>query len=292
MWQLSCSNRVMRCLLLVFATTTVLLAQKPAGEEPNVKDVVRKSVAASERNWKEAPNYAYSVREVEEKIDSHGRVKSKVIKTYQVMMLDGSEYKRLIKENGHALPADEQEDEQQKLDAERARREHESQGERSKRIAKYNKERQQDRLMMHEMTDAFNYTLVGRETVDGHPCYVLNATPKPGYVPKTRDTKVLTGMRGKMWVDQQTFQWVKVEAEVMRPVSFYAVASVGPGTKFILEQEPVGDGVWLPKHFAVKVNASILFLSRNSSEDESYWNYHRVGEEAARVKHPAAQAAR
>jgi hypothetical protein len=61
----------------------------------------------------------------------------------------------------------------------------------------------------------------------------------------------------------------------------YAVASVGPGTKFILEQEPVGAGVWLPRHFAVRVNSSVLMFSRNSSEDDTFTNYRRIPAQVA-----------
>jgi hypothetical protein len=41
---------------------------------------------------------------------------------------------------------------------------------------------------------------------------------------------VLTGMEGKLWIDEKTFQWVKVEATVIRPVSIEGfLAEVEPG---------------------------------------------------------------
>jgi len=261
----------------------------------NVQEIVRRSVEAGDRNWREAPNYVFTERDLEEKLDFHGRVKSRTYNTYEVMVLEGSEYRKLLKRSDQPLSPGELKAEDEKLEAERARRQHESARERQKRISRYEAERQQDHAMMREMADAFDYKLAGEETVDGHRCYILDATPHPGYVAKTRDTKVLSGMRGRMWVDHETFQWVKVEAEVMHPVSFYAVATVGPGTKFQLRQAPVGDGVWLPVHFAVRVNASVFFLSRNSAEDETYSNYRRVSGEAARskgVSPPLARGAR
>jgi hypothetical protein len=33
------------------------------------------------------------------------------------------------------------------------------------------------------------------------------------------ESKVLTGMEGKLWIDKKTLQWVKVEATVIHPVS-------------------------------------------------------------------------
>jgi len=134
------------------------------------------------------------------------------------------------------------------------------------------------------MTDALDYKLAGEETINGRPTYVLVATAKPGYVPKSRDAKVLTGMKGKLWIDKAETQWVKVEAEVIRAVSFYAVATVAPGTKFQLEQAPVGNGLWMAKHFSVHVNSNVLWVARNSNSDETYSDYKRVVGEAARVK--------
>src|SRR5579884_988735 len=130
--------------------------------------------------------------------------------------------------------------------------------------------------MMSEMAAAFTYKLLGEGNMDGHQVYILDANPNPGYTPHSRDTKVLTGMRGRMWIDKATYQWVRVEAEVVTPVEFgMFIARVGPGTKFLLEQEPVGDGsVWLPRHFEMNVNASVLgFFSENSTDNETYTHY-------------------
>ena len=259
--------------------------------QPNVPELIRKSVAATDRDWKEAPNYIYTLREVDEKLDSHGRMKSKSINTWEISVLDGSEYKKLVRRDGQPLSKEEQAAEEKKYEAEKLKRAQESPSERAKRVGKYEKERQQDHAMMREMATAFVFKLVGEQTIDGHAAYVLDATPKPNYVPHSRETKVLTGMRGRLWVDKQEYQWVKVEADVIHPVSFYAVASVSPGTKFFLEQEPVGDSVWLPKHFAVNVNASVFWISRNSSEDDVYSNYRRAGREAARSKTTASERA-
>ncbi len=255
-----------------------------AGGSPDVRDLLKRSVAATARDWKEAPNYVFLEHDVEEKLDAKGKVKSKTDKTYEVSMIDGSQYNRLVKVNGKSLPSDQQKAEDAKLQAERQRRLQQSPAERAKRVAKYEKERKQDQAMIREMADALDYKMVGEESVNGRPTYVLAATSKPGYVPKSRDAKVLTAMRGKLWIDKAETQWVKVEAEVIRPVSFYAVASVTPGTKFILEQEPVGNGLWMPKHFSVHVNSNVFWVARNSNDDETYSDYRRVSAEAARVK--------
>jgi hypothetical protein len=130
---------------------------------------------------------------------------------------------------------------------------------------------------MGELVKAFDFKLLGEQKVDGRSVYVLQATPRRGYHPPTMETQVLTGMQGKLWIDKDTFQWVKVEAEVIHPVSIEGfLAKVERGTHFELEKAPVEDDVWLPKHFAMTSRAKVLFLFHHrGQEEESYSNYHK-----------------
>jgi hypothetical protein len=83
-------------------------------------------------------------------------------------------------------------------------------------------------------------------------------------------------MRGELWVDAEQYQWVKVHAEVVRPVNFgLFFARVKPGTEFTLEQKPLDGKIWLPSHFAMKVNARLLVFSKDSADDETYSSYYR-----------------
>ncbi len=259
----------MRHILLCFS-----LAAGISGAADNVQEIVRRSVTANESNWKQAPEFAHVERDVTSKTGG-----PKTIKTVQVYLIQGSEYSELLAVNDKPLTGKQKTDEDQKLRQEIQKRQHESASERSKRVSKYQRERQQDHAMMREMAEAFNFKVVGDESVNGRPAWVLAAEPKPGYRPKMRDTKVLTGMRGKMWVDKQTYQWAKVDAQVVRPVTFGGfIAQVGPGTRFVLEQSPIAGSLWLPRHFAVNVNASVMWRNKSSTDDETYRDYRPMRE--------------
>ena len=257
-------------LTFALAVSALAVSGRAATPAPDATDIVRRSVQKIQADWKRAPEYAYTERDVISK-----RHSAPATKTYEVLMIDGSPYNRLTAIDDHPLSAGERAEEESKLKAEILRRGHESERDRRKRIAKYLKERQQNHAMLKEMVDAFDFQLNGEQQVDGHDCWLLNAVPKPGYQPTSRETRVLLGMKGTLWVDKSQYQWVKVEAEVMRPVSLYGfLAKVGPGTRFMLEQEPVQGNLWLPKHFSMKVNASALgFINENSSDDETYRDY-------------------
>jgi hypothetical protein len=85
-------------------------------------------------------------------------------------------------------------------------------------------------------------------------------------------------MEGRLWIDQQSFHWIKAEATVTRAVSIAGfLAKVDPGTQFLLEQRPVASDVWLPIHFSMRTRARILLLLRQRSQvDETYFDYRRA----------------
>lgn len=233
-----------------------------------VDDIVKKSVANTEAGWKLAPQYSYIEHDL---ITRHGK---KTDITYRVMMIEGSPYNQVVARNGQPLSPAEDGQERAKLQEETERRQHESPAARQARIEKYTRERNQDHALLREMVNAFDYRMDGQQEVGGRQCYVLQASPRPGYRPVSRETKVLTGMRGTMWIDTTSLQWVKVHAEVFRPVAFgLFIAHVQPGTEFTLEDAPIASNVWLPVHFKTVVKASVLLWERNSVDDETYSNY-------------------
>jgi len=234
----------------------------------DVDTIIQRSVEANAADWKAAPDYDYIERD---------RQQGGGTKTHEELMILGSPYERLVAVNGKPLSREQQTQEQQKLERTMVERQKESQQERGPRIAKYEKERESDHVLMEQLTEALDFKLVGEQKLGSQEVYVLKATPHPGYEPPNNEAKVLTGMEGKLWIDKKTFQWVKVEATVIRPVSIEGfLAEVEPGTHFELEKMPLADNIWLPNHFAMKSQAKILFLfTRKSQADETYYGYHK-----------------
>jgi hypothetical protein len=234
----------------------------------DVQTIIQKSVVANQVDFKAAPEYSFRKRERDDQSS----------KTYDVDMIDGSPYQLLLAVNDKPLSKEESAKEQQKLAQAKNQRRAESKERRQRRIAKYEKDRNRDHAMMQQLTKAFQFKLLGQSKLRSFNVYMLRATPRPGYKPPNMETQVLSGMRGELWIDSATYQWVKVTAKVIRPVSIEGfLARVEPGTRFELQKMPVGDGIWLPKHFAMKSQAKILRLfSRSSQEDDTFSNYHKA----------------
>jgi hypothetical protein len=242
---------------------------------PSVAEIVRRSVITNTNDWKSQPQFAFQEFDLKSKVDSSGSVHPQQSKSYEVLMIEGSPYNRLVGINNEPLSPAQAAQENAKLERETLQRQHETPEERRARIAKYQNGRAEEHLLMQQMTEAFEFKLVGEETLEGAECYVLDAVPRPDYQPPVERARVLTGMRGRLWIDKSEYHWVKVQAEVISPVEFgLFLAQVKPGTKFELDQAPVGN-VWLPKCFTESVNASVLGLyGYRTKEEEHFSDYH------------------
>lgn len=256
------------------------LPVRSTAAEPDAATIIQRSVVALRADWKVAPQYNYYERDVEDQ----------GTRTYQVIMILGSPYQRLVAVNDMQLSDDDQKQEQDKLDRAIARRRRESGKETETRIAGYQRERRRDHRMIGELTRAFVFKLSGETVQDSHPVYILTATARPGYRPSDRETEVLTGMRGTLWIDKATFQWVRAEAEVVHPVSIEGfLARVEPGTRFELEKGPVPGGAWLPMHFTVQSKAKILsFIGHKTHAEETYFDYQKADQDAAALRNQSA----
>ena len=84
---------------------------------------------------------------------------------------------------------------------------------------KYEKGRKRDHSLMEQLSAAMQFKSLGEAQIGPYRCYVLQATPLPGYRPPNMESEALKGMRGRLWIDETSFQWVKVEARVVHPVS-------------------------------------------------------------------------
>jgi hypothetical protein len=222
-------------------------------------DIVRKSLDRDANNYERSKNYTYLARQEEREFDGSGKVKSTESQTFDISILGGRRYERLVAKNDKPLSDKEQKQEQEKMDRELAKRQRETPAEK----ARLEKERTGNRRYLQEVPSVYTLRLVGTELVSGKPAWVIQAEPKPGYKPKMDRAKVLTKIRAKIWIDQAEYQWVKVEAEAVEPLSFgLGLFRIAPGGKLHFEQMRINDEVWLPSVFTASADARLGYLKK------------------------------
>jgi hypothetical protein len=226
----------------------------------DLQEIVQRATAAINSDWASDPKYAC----VEKDETTKGGKTTR--KTFQVVMIDGSEY--------HLdLPIDEAG--LLKLKNEVERRRNESPEARQKRIDAWKKQHDENGEFLLDFPKVFDFQLVREDVRDGRPAYVLTAQPKPGYVATTRAAKVLLGMTGTAWVDKETLHPMHVECTVMKPVPVYGpLASVLPGTKIDIGMTRVTDAVWLIDEVRMRLAvAKLHFFKSDESTLSTYTEY-------------------
>jgi hypothetical protein len=253
------------------------LAGIAAAQTPDAAEIVRRSVAAIDENWKIARNYTFLQRTEERQLDSADQVKSKEVKTYDITLLSGSPYLRLVERDDHPLPPAEEKKEREKLEKSIAERLKETPAERQRRIGEYEKRRESQRAAMREVADAFDFKVAGQDRVDGRNVWILEATPRPGFRPRSSDAKVLPHVRGKLWIDQQTYHWVKLEAEVIDPVSWgLFLVRLDRGARIWFDETRVNDEVWLPRRVYITASARLgIFKKLRVQQDTTFKNFRK-----------------
>lgn len=245
-------------------------------------EIVRRSVQHDQANWERAKNYTYVVRSTMRERDSGGKVKKTEAEAEEIYILYGEPYEKRIEKDGKPLSAEEQRKEQQKFDKEMARRQNESPEQRRKRIEAFEKKRREQRDFAREIPEAYNFKLVGEENVNGRPAWVVDATPRAEYQPRNSRAAMLKKFRGRMWIDQKEYQWVRMDGEVIDTVSWGVVlARLAKGSRIFFEQVRVNDEVWMPKQVKVNLDARIALLKRYQGDiDLSFQDFRKFQSES------------
>ena len=253
-------------LLAIFAAAPLLRADDQALQ------IIRKSVLVDQANEERTKDYTFIEREDRRKPDSQGHMRSAESKTWDTVILYGRPFRRLIARDGKPLSDDEKKKEQERFDREVEKRKNESPSERAHAVAEEEKDRKDARKFLDEVANVYNFRLVGEEPVSGHKTWVITAEPKPGYKPRNSEASNLMKMRGKLWIDEDGYHWVKVEADVLNTMSWgLFIVRMNPGTHFEFEQTRVNDEVWLPLRMFFHLTGRLVF-KKYDADIESNWS--------------------
>jgi hypothetical protein len=256
--------------------------------QEQIQKLFRRVADKDIENQKRLRDYTWIERDDEHKLDGKGDVKSTEVKTYEVMELYGEQVQRLIAKEDKPLDTGDAAKEEERIQKIIEKRKNESDDARRKRAEKEEKDRAEGRQFVREIADAYNFHLVGSDTLSGRDMWVIDADPRPGYEPHMKDAKFLPKFRFRAWIDKEQAQWAKLDIECIDTVSVgLFLARIHKGSRIVIEQTRVNDEVWLPRHVAVKLDARIALLKEyNLGQDVTFRDYKKF-RATARVVNPA-----
>jgi len=248
------------------------------GADPDPADIVRRSIAGENENAKRSRNYTFLQRTEDRDLDSKGQVRSKKSKTHDVTLLEGSAYRRLIERDDHPLSPEEEKLEQAKLRQSIEDRRHETEAQRAKRLAEYDKRPGRNRGMLNEVPNAFDFRLRGEELIGSRPVYVIDARPRAGYRPRNSQARLfLPKLQATLWIDKADLSWVRLHAEVVDTVSVgLFLLRLSKGARLEIEQRRVNEEVWLPEKVLMSASARVGLVKRlNVQQEMTFRNFRK-----------------
>jgi hypothetical protein len=236
--------------------------------EADVQEIVRGGTAAIRSDWAADPDYAFVERDETEK---NGKLTSK---TSQVVTMGGSDYYMPIAIEDQPLSPEERKIELQKLKSEFQRRNREDPASRERRVANYEKARDEDGAMLLDFPNAFNFKILREEKLHGYDAWVLSGTPRERSGPLSRAAKVLSGMNGTVWIEKEHFHCIRADLNVVDSVPIFGpLAHVLPGTRIELEMTPVNDSTWLIDRFSMTLKVSKLWFKSTQNTRSTYADF-------------------
>ncbi len=244
----------MRLLLLTLALPAILAAQDPL-------EIIRRATELDSRNTEISRRYTFLERQERRDLDSSGKLKNTESETFDVTLLEGSPYRRLVARNDQPLSPKDQRREEEKLQKSIADRRKETPEQRDRRVADWERKKQKQREPLKELPDAFYFKLAGEEAINGGQAFVIEGTPKPGYRPKSASTAFFPKVKLRLWVGKEDYQWVKIDIESLDTISFGGfLIRLAKGSHVNIETTRVNNEVWLPKRAVIKGSVRIALV--------------------------------
>lgn len=145
--------------------------------------------------------------------------------------------------------------------------------------AKYTKRKQDRDKLVDAMLTAFAHKWVGRQTVNGHDCDVIQLDPDPNFHPRSIFESALQHANAKLWVDREQIQLVRAEAHITSDiyVGGGVLGKLYKGGTFVLEQSEVSPGIWLPTRYQYDFSGRRFLFTFEEHQSIESTHYHYIG---------------
>ena len=189
-------------------------------------------------------------RTVMEELADDGTVKERKTKEQSVELRGEHQRIRLLKLDDRAPTADEK------------RRELEHEAEQKKTFTE-RKDKPRSRgpdFVDEKLIRRFVYESDGTELLNGRMAYVLKFSPVADPVAKDNADRALNLLTGRIWIDVEEFELVKVEAHLKEPLTVLGglVAKV-ERLDFAVERRRLPDGLWFNTSLVTRAEGRKLF---------------------------------
>lgn len=212
--------------------------------------------------------YTYNLKQTKIRLDGDGNPKKVEVDRFEVYpSLDEKyDYMKQTVKNGKPVEPEEikKQDRKRAKQLEERARDLEKEGldEKTRRLQKEEEEKQKEDLIIDELFSMYDFSMVGREVLEGYPAIILEFSPRPGFKPSGREAKIMYKLQGRAWICEEDHQLMRADVEFIEDISFGKglLAKLRKGMTASILRRRINDEVWLPARAEIKGSARILLL--------------------------------
>lgn len=129
--------------------------------------------------------------------------------------------------------------------------------------------------VLRALPAAFLYRYAGPGQGPAGPVERYAFRPNSAYSPPSLSTDALAGMSGEIWIDPEALRVVRLRGTLQRDVSFGwgILGRLNRGGWILIEQAPVGGGVWRTTRLQLAMSGRVLFRTRRFDMVETMSGY-------------------
>ena len=220
----------------------LLLLAAPLWAAEDADAILRRLIAAARENNQRAQQYTYLEETRRFRFDKNGKPRQVQSETHEVIFVEGLKYKKLVQRNGKPLSARERARVEKDMSETAAERRKHSRPTAPGGVLIFSGRSTHETVdlgSLEELLTLFDNRVSGEEEVRGHKSWVIESTPRNGYVPANEHERQVLIFRKRLWVD-------KAESMLVRAV--YTVAGEGnffkPGSTIAFEYAKVDADTW------------------------------------------------
>jgi hypothetical protein len=185
---------------------------------PSAESLIQRAITVDKELTPIQNQYAYTEELRNQQVEKDGKLGAIDTKTFDVIFLEGAQYRKLILIDGKPLAPDKQKKVDQEM--EKARNER-----RKARQRGIHLERSVEIGGLAELLKYFDNRVTGEETLRGHQAWVVESTPKRDYKPSGKQQEEIMSWGHKSWFDQQDGVQMQLQSTAIRDVNGFHTGS-------------------------------------------------------------------
>lgn len=240
-----------------------------------LQKVLAQTAARQLENSEKRYQYTYSEKETIEELGAEDQIKKSETKTYIWRHTEFDSFLKLLTVNGAAYDESYLKLQDEKIRQIMLEEDRKSEAEKTQMRNKTRQDREDETALFRNFAEAFSFKPAGRETVNGFDSWLLEFSPRPQFKPQNRESRLLKGLYGKIWITVDGSQLLRLSGTLQEDIDYGVgiFGSLKKGSTITLEQEDIGNGLWFPTFTIITYKANLLIKGSHERQISHFSNY-------------------